>query len=56
LSAFDELHAEVARAITLADLVDRNNTGVLQTGGRLCFETKTLQVRFACPLTKADNL
>ena len=29
LSAFDELHAEIARAITLADFVDWNDTGML---------------------------
>jgi hypothetical protein len=29
LSAFDELHAEVTRAITLPDFVDWNDTGML---------------------------
>src|SRR5512133_2044704 len=56
LSAFDELHAEVTRAISLADFMDRNDTGMLQTRCRFGFETKALQVRFARPLTKADDL
>src|SRR5207245_10922001 len=51
LTAFDKLHAEVARAIALADFVDRNDTRMLQMGGSLCFKSKTLQVRFARPLT-----
>ena len=29
LAAFDELHAEIARAIALTDFVDRNDTGML---------------------------
>src|SRR5206468_4491233 len=55
LSAFDEFHAEVARAITLADFVDRNNTGMLQTRCCFGFKTKALQMRFARPLTKAND-
>jgi hypothetical protein len=55
LSAFDEFHAEVARAIALTDFVDRNDTGVLQTGGSLCFKAKTLQVGFARPLAQTDD-
>src|SRR4029453_7713413 len=55
LAALDELHAEVARAITLTDFVDRNNAGMLQTRGGFCFKAKTLQVRFARPLTEAND-
>ena len=56
LSAFDELHAEVTRAIALADFVDRNDTGMLQTRCRFGLQTETFQVSFARPLTKADDL
>ena len=56
LSAFDELHAEVARAIALADFVDRNDTGMLQTGCGFGLKTETFQVSFARPLTKANYL
>ena len=52
LSAFDELHAEVARAVALADFVDRNDAGMLQKGGGFGFKAKTLQVRFARPLPR----
>ncbi len=55
LTAFDELHAEVARAIALADFVDWNDTGMLQTGCGFGFKAKALQVRFARPLTKAND-
>src|SRR6266480_3003986 len=54
LTAFDKLHAEITRAITLADFMDWNDTGVLQIGGSLCFKAKTLQVRFARPMTQAN--
>ncbi|HEY4273635.1 MAG TPA: hypothetical protein VGM65_16665 [Candidatus Udaeobacter sp.] len=52
--AVNELHAEVARAIALTNFVDRNDTGMLQPGGSLCFKAKALQVGFARPLTKAN--
>ena len=55
LAAFDELHAEVAGAIALADFVDRNDTGMLQTGCGFCFQAKAFQMRFARPLTKAND-
>src|SRR6266513_1320768 len=53
LSAFDEFHAEVARAVALTHFVNRNDTGMLQTRRGFGFEAKTLQVRFARPLTEA---
>ena len=56
LAAFDEFHTEVARAITLADFVDRNDTRMLQTRCGFSFKAKALQVRFARPLPKADDL
>src|SRR5205807_8091971 len=54
LAALDEFHAEVARAITLADFVDGNDARMIETGRSLRFTAKTFQVRFASPLTKAN--
>ena len=55
LAAFDELHAEVARAIALADFVDGNDAWMIEAGGGFGFAAKALQVRFGGPLTKADD-
>src|SRR6266436_478628 len=55
LSAFDEFHAEVARAIALAYFVDSNDAGMLQVSCRFGFETETFQVRFAGPLAEAND-
>src|SRR5438046_1701634 len=55
LAAFDKLHAEVALAITFANFMDWNDTGMLQASCRFGFEAKALQVRFARPLTKTDD-
>jgi hypothetical protein len=55
LSAFDELHAEVAGAITLAHFVDGNDTGMLQASRCFRFEAKALHVGLARPLTKTDD-
>jgi hypothetical protein len=55
MSAFDKLHAEVALTITLANFMDWNDTGMLQVSRRFRFEAKTFQVRFAGPLTKAND-
>ena len=49
LAAFDELHAEVARAIALADFVNRNNAWMFETGGSFRLQPKALQVRFRWP-------
>src|SRR5262249_8673400 len=56
LHAFDKLHAEIARAIALADFVNRNDTGMLQMRCGFGFKTKALQMCFARPLTKANYL
>src|SRR5262245_59070997 len=56
LAAFDEFHAEVAGAITLAHFVDRNDTGMLQSRRGFGFEPKAPKVHFARPLTKPDDL
>src|SRR6266513_544 len=55
LAAFYKLHAEVALAIALANFMDWNDTGMLQASCRFRFEAKAFQVRFARPLTKADD-
>ena len=55
LAAFDEFHAEVAGAIALAHLVDGNDARMIETGGSFGFPAKTFQVRFARPLTKAND-
>ena len=39
----------------LADFVDWNDTGMIQAGGGFRFTSKTLQVRFRRPMTKADH-
>jgi hypothetical protein len=49
------LHAEVARPIPLADLIDRHNTRISQTRGSFGFAAKPFQVRFARPLTKTND-
>jgi len=54
LAAFDQLHAEVALAIALADFVDGNNAWMFQAGCSFCFPAKTLQMRFGGPRAEAD--
>ena len=56
LSAFDELHAVKAGAVVFADIVDRHDPRVLQTGGRLGFAAETFQMRLARPMSQPDNL
>src|SRR4029077_8877463 len=55
LASFHELHAEVAGAIVLADFVDGNNTGMLQTGSSVLFASKAIQMRFSRPMAKGDH-
>src|SRR6266566_3122337 len=55
-TALDEFHAEIARAVALADFVDRNNLRMFQTRCCLRFVPKTLQVRRARPLAEPDHL
>ena len=55
LAAFDKFHAEVTRAIALADFVNRDNAWMLETGGRFGFATKTFQMRFGGPMAQADH-
>jgi hypothetical protein len=56
LTTFDKLHAEVAWPISLADFVDWNDSWMLQARGGFSFAAKAFQVRFACPLTKTNDL
>src|SRR5512132_3140023 len=56
LTAFNKLHAEVARTITLADFVDWNDTGMLQFSRGFGFKAKAFQMSFARPLTYPDDL
>src|SRR5262245_23979262 len=55
LAAFNKLHAEVTRAVTLSDVVNGYDTGMLQLRSSFGFAAKPLQVRFARPLTEADD-
>src|ERR1044071_8386752 len=56
LAAFDEFHAEVARAVALTYFVNWDNRGMLKTGDRFGFPTKAFHVRFGGPRAKADHL
>ena len=49
LAAFNELHAEVALAIALADLVNGNDAWMFEAGSSFRFSTKTLQMCFGRP-------
>ena len=49
LAAFDELHAEVALAIALADLVNGNNAWMFEAGCSFCLPAKALQMFFGRP-------
>src|SRR6266511_6140528 len=53
--AFEQFHAEIAGAVTLSDLIDGNDAGMIETGCRFGFEVETLQVSFGRPRTKADD-
>src|SRR5215472_12118052 len=55
LAAFNELHAEVTRAVTVAYLIDWHDTWMIETCGSFGFPTKPLQVVFASPLTETDD-
>ena len=55
LAAFDEFHAEVAATVALADFVDWNNAWMLKAGGCFRFATEPFYMRFARPLTKAND-
>jgi hypothetical protein len=56
LSAFDEFHAEITRAIVLADFVNGNDARMIEACSGFGFPAKACQVRLAPPLTKANDL
>jgi hypothetical protein len=49
LATLDKSHAEVARAVALAYLIDGYNPRMFETSGSFGFPAKTLQVRFGGP-------
>src|SRR5215469_2417609 len=55
LTAFDELHAEKARAISLAHFVDWNDAWMIEAGSGFGFPAKAFEVRPARPLTQGNN-
>src|SRR5712691_1492884 len=55
LAAFDELHAEIAAAITLAHLVNRDDARMIEARCGFRFPAEALQVCFGRPLTKTDD-
>ncbi len=56
LTTVHKPHAEVTRTLALTDIVNRNNARVIQAGGRFCFQAKTPQVRFRCPMAHPYDL
>ena len=55
LTAFNKLHAEVALAIALADLVDWDDARMIEARSGFGFQPKALEVRFGGPLAKAND-
>src|ERR1043166_7211371 len=55
LTATDQSHAEVTRTVALADFVNWNNARMVQPRCGFRFQAKTLEMRFACPLPKANH-
>src|ERR1700758_3114405 len=55
LTALHQCHAEIARAIALADFINWNDARMVEARGGFRFQTKPLEMRFACPLAKADD-
>src|SRR4030095_16547546 len=56
LAALDKSHAEVARAVPLAHLIDGYNPWMFETRGSFSLPAKTLQVRFGGPRAHANHL
>ena len=54
-AAFDQLHGEVRLAFVLADLVDGNDVGMLETGRGLSFMAKSFYERFAGKLASEEH-
>src|SRR6266480_604459 len=56
LTAFDELHAEITRAVALAHFVNGNDRRMIEAGGGFCFHSEALEVRFRGPLPESNHL
>src|SRR5256885_5306695 len=56
LAAFDEFHAEVTRAVALADFIDGNDARMIQAGGGFGFAAESLQMRFSGPMSQTNHL
>ena len=54
-SAFDQLHAEIARTVAFSDLMNRHNARMIQTRRGFGLKTKPFDVRFRCPPPKAND-
>src|SRR5438128_8801876 len=55
LSPLDEVHAEVAAALALADVVNWDNAWMVQTCRSLGFETESLEMRLRRPLAEPND-
>jgi hypothetical protein len=55
LAAFNKLHAEITLAITLAYLIDGNDSGVLETSGSFGLAAESFQMRFCGARTQAKQ-
>ena len=54
LAAFDEVHAKVALAIALANLVNGDNAWMFEAGSSFRLPAKALQVRFGSTRAQAN--
>src|SRR4029077_141563 len=55
LAAFNKLHAEITLAITLAYLIDGNDSWVLEAGGSFGLAAESFQVRFGGPRAQSKQ-
>jgi hypothetical protein len=54
--AFDQFHAEITRALTFANFVDRNNVRIIQTRRSFRFQAESLEARLLSPMACTENL
>ncbi len=55
-AALDQLHAEVRLSLVLAYLVDGQDVGVIEVGGRLRLRAKALDIGIRCQGATQDHL
>src|SRR5882724_8006923 len=55
LAAFDKLHTEVAVAIALAHLVDRDDAWMIEARSGFGFKSEALEMCFGRPLAKPND-